>query len=167
MELDQWLHAYGAITRSSASKEQSLWSAFVGFLLAQCILVLAYVLVEPDLLGTVSDSYRFGTIALGGLVAFVWLLSQSRLRAELLHFERLLRQVEGQFAGGEFYRSLHQLSKGKQICISGANHTCNEWLPEIARLPLLGRLSASALAAFVPLLFVLGWLAVLVDKIAM
>jgi len=165
MDLDQWLYAYGAVTRSCSGREKSLWTASVGFLLAQSLLAFAYAFVEPNLLGGASTDYRTGFIVLGGLVAVVWGLVQTRLRAELLHFERILRQIEGQFAGGEFHRSLFQLAQGERICVSAAQYTCNEWLPDVARLPLLGRISAIRLMTCVPLLFVLGWLAVLLDTL--
>lgn len=165
MELDQWLGVYQALVRSAATKEQSGWSLHTGGLTAQSILAIAaifLVFIEPMPLAGLRFFLVIGLVTVGLISSTIWLVMQKRIQAEATHLNSLVRSIESQFAGAEFFRSLCRFSKGEQICVPGSDWTCNEWLPSVSRLPLFARLAPASLAGLVTLSFVLGWIALLV-----
>ncbi|RLE37778.1 hypothetical protein DRJ12_02355 [Candidatus Acetothermia bacterium] len=161
MELDQWLAAYQALIVDASGKERNLWSAFIGGLIVESILAIAAIILmvfPPDV---ISLSFRLGFIAIALLVSLVWLLSLTRLSAEQRHAYTLLRSLEGQFAGGEFLRSLSRLIKGEKVCLSDSTWTCGSWIPTVLRLPVYARIAPSILLDLVAISFGFGWIALL------
>jgi len=165
MELDQWLAVYQAVTQSASLKEQSRWSFIIGAAVAQAILGVAavfLVFVEPMPLAGLRLHLTVGLIGVGLLVSLGSLLQEKRLRAEATHLEALARGIESQFAGGEFFRSLHRLSGREKVCTPCSNWTCGEWLPGVSRLPILARLLPGSAVGVIAWPLLLGWVALLV-----
>jgi len=163
MELDQWIEIYRALTVDASGREHNLWSAFIGGLIAESILAVAFIILAafpPDL---IAVSFRLGFISIALLVSLSWLISLIRLVGEKRHMEGLLRSIEGNFAGGEFIRSLYRLGKGAKVCLPDSNWTCNSWIPSVLRLPVYARISPIFLIDLVATAFTLGWIAVLVS----
>jgi hypothetical protein len=166
MELDQWLAVYQAISVAASSKERSLWSIFSGGLIAECVFVLVLIFLAPAPLDTISSKLEIATTVVGLLLSLMWLLLLVRMSCEAQYMERLLRNVESQFAGGEFHRSLHRLSRGEQVCVAASTWTCGEWYPAVSRLPFAARVSARVVGGLLALVFLIGWIAVLVEIVA-
>jgi hypothetical protein len=165
MELDQWLVVYRAMAYCYAAKERSSWAVLVGGLVAQAILVVALVFlvsVEPIPFTGFRYFVEIALAAVGLISCLGWLGAHARVNAEGRHLARLLRSIECQFAGGEFLRSLHRLSAGEKVCVSGSDWTCDEWLPSVSKLPVAARLGAGGFLALIPSIFLAGWIAVLV-----
>jgi hypothetical protein len=167
MELEQWLIVYRAVTQSGANKERGLWSLFAGFFLGQCVLLLALVFSEAALTDSAQPSFRLGLTCLGLVIALLGTQALIRLRRELLHMEKLLRQMESQFAGGEVQRGLFRLAKGAKVCVTEAEFICNEWLPSVSRHPLFARVSAPTSVLLISTLLVAGWLVLLLGVVAL
>jgi hypothetical protein len=146
MELEQWIAVYSAASQSAASRDRSLWSVFAGGLIASSLLLM----------------FGIGIAALGLAVCLVWTLIQYKLLHECLHWQRLLRSVESQFAGAEFYRSLDRLSKGEELCVPVASRICNEWNSEAAKFPWLIRIVPQLMTLWVPAFFIAGFIAFLI-----
>jgi hypothetical protein len=165
MELDQWLVVYQTIVRSASLKEQTRWSLVIGATLVQAILGVAavfLVFVEPMPLAGLRLPLTIGLISVGLLVGLGCLVGEKKLRTEASHLEALARGIESQFAGGEFFRSLHRLAAREKVCTAGSSWTCGEWLPGVSRLPLLVRLVPECGRVAMTWPFVLGWVALLV-----
>lgn len=170
MELDQWLMVYLALTQTAAAKERTAWSSFFGGLIAEAILGIGLVFlvsVEPIPLRGFHLYLEFGLIAVAIVSTIAWLGSTTRIRSEATHLSRLLRGIEGQFAGAEFLRNLHRLSDGERVCVAASNWTCDEWLPSVSRLPLSARLAPRLFTGAVPLFFLLAWIGLLVRTLAL
>jgi hypothetical protein len=157
LELEEWLQVYQALVVAASAKERSYWEVFIGFLIANCLLVgalvflfLAYSLPEKLALQT-------GLGALGLFTSLGWWGSQRRLVREVLVWTSLLRSLEGEFAGAEFYRSLFKVSRGDQVCIPASDWKCNQWHPLVTEFPRLSWGFSYYLAAILPPLFALGW----------
>ena len=163
MELEQWLVVYQAVTGTHTAKERSLWIVYAGALVAEVLLLFAFLLAMPEMIGAMGSDVRLGIACLGIVLSGIWMLVSIRLAAETRHVARLLRSMEGQFAGGEFARSLYRLAKGEQVCVSASQFTCNEWLPSVTRYGFGGRLSAPTLACLTTVLFGAGWVALLLS----
>ena len=166
MELEQWLSVYRTVTQSGANKERGLWSLFAGFFVGQCILLLVMVFSEAALRETAQPAFRLGIICLGLAIALLGTQALFRLRRELLHVEKLLRQMESQFAGGEIQRSLFRLAKGEKVCVAEAEFICNDWLPAVSHHSLFARVSSHATILLISTLLAVGWLVLLLDATA-
>lgn len=166
MELDQWLVVYHAIVGSALSKERTAWTIFLGGLIAQAVLLIPLVFLASTGPWT-SDELPFaiaaGICVLGAISSLAWILARLRSAGEADHMASLCRGLEGQFAGGEFVRSLHRFSRGEKVCISSTEWTCDEWLPSVSRMSTLPRVLSGFFVRLTPLAFLLGWIGVLVD----
>ena len=168
MELEQWIAVYSAASQSAASRERSLWSVFAGGLIASslmlAILAIAVTLTSVTTL-TSTDLGRvfgIGIAALGLAICLVWAIIQHKLLHEWQHWHRLLRSVESQFAGAEFYRSLERLSKGERLCVPLASRICDEWNSEAAKFPWLIRIVPQLTTLWVPAFFIASFIAFLI-----
>jgi hypothetical protein len=162
MELDQWIAIYGAISQSAASHSRSRWVSFTGGLLAVSLLVVFLAYLAQLGVGTVERAFGIGASSLGLLIGLAWWVNQGRLYAECRHWERLLRSVEEQFAGAEFFRSLHRMLQGEETCVPVAKWVCGEWHSEPARVPKVLKHLPSLLETWIPAVFVLTFVALLV-----
>jgi len=168
MELEQWIAVYSAASLSAASRERSLWSVFAGGLIASslmlAILAIAVTITSVATL-TATDLGRvfgIGIAALGLAVCLVWSLIQYKLLHEYRHWQCLLRSVESQFAGAEFYRSFARLSKGEQLCVPVAARICDEWNSESAKSSWLIRIVPQLITLWVPTFFIASFIAFII-----
>lgn len=157
MELDEWLHVYQALSTTAGAKEHGYWTIVGIFLLANCLLIFplslflfSYRVLEGRLFTTVIAG-------IGILLCLGWSLSQRRVLQEIKHVSSLLRSIEGQFAGAEFYRSLDKLLAGEEVCIQSTSWKCKEWHPEVAHLGPATRLLPQASISILPVIFLLAW----------
>ena len=162
MELEQWIAVYSAASQSAASRDRSLWSVFAGGLIASSLLLTILAIVVTLTATNFGRVFGIGIAALGLAVCLVWTLIQYKLLHECLHWQRLLRSVESQFAGAEFYRSLDRLSKGEELCVPVASRICNEWNSEAAKFPWLIRIVPQLMTLWVPAFFIAGFIAFLI-----
>lgn len=159
MELEGWLEVYQALAITAGTKERSYWTAFLGFLLgssllalAMAFLFLAYSLTERQALKTVVG-------ALGLCVGLGWWTTQRRLAREAAVWSSLLRSLEGEFAGAEFYRLLFKLQQGTQACIPSSDWKCGDWHPTVASFPLFCQAVSRFSLELLPLVFSTAWAA--------
>jgi len=161
MELEQWIAVFAAVSQTACNRERSLWGLLMSGMVASSLLVAlaAYALLS----GTgASDPLGLGASSLGFLLSAAWILQQARLSAECAHWQRVLRSIESQFAGAEFHRSLHRLVSGEQICVRSSSWLCDEWQSEGVRLPAILRSLPGTTTMLVPLMFIVGFAALLV-----
>jgi len=158
MELEQWIHLFGAISNTTAAREKSKWMMFSSGLVACTGMVL---IVIWALAGEFSPE-SIGVSVLGFLVALAWGVIQQRLQAESAHWNRLLRSIESQFAGTEYHRSIHRLLLGEQVCIPSSAWICGAWNPDATRFPLLTRYLSGKITQWVPTLYAISFAALLV-----
>ena len=162
MELEQWIHLFGAISNTTTAREKSRWMMFSSGLVACTVLVfIAIWALARRLEGPAS----IGVSVLGFLVAFAWGVIQQRLQVECVHWNRLLRSIESQFAGTEFHRSIHRLLLGEQVCIPRSAWICGEWNPDATRFPVLARYVSSRITQWVPVLYAFSFTALLIGAI--
>ena len=162
MELDEWLRLYQALSTTAGVKERGYWTIAGIFLLANCLLIFPLSLF---LFSYRIWEGRFFTTVLAGigvLICISWSLSQRRSAREIEHISGLLRSIEGQFAGGDFHRSLHKLLAGEEVCIPSTSWKCKEWHPEVAHLGPVTRLLPHASLSLIPVIFLLAWAALAV-----
>jgi hypothetical protein len=107
-----------------------------------------------------------GLIALGWVIGLAWAGAQQRLHVELIHWERLLRSLESQFAGGEFHRSVQRLDQGEPICVSGSAWACEEWQNEAVRFSRTFRLFTCRMVLWTPVAFLLGLVVLFIKVVA-
>ncbi|MBU1050030.1 hypothetical protein KKG90_08420 [Candidatus Bipolaricaulota bacterium] len=162
MELEQWIHLFGAISSTTTAREKSKWMVFSGAVVACSILVLGALWALID---AAEPVIGLGTAVLGFLISVIWGIVQSRLHAECSHWQRLLRSIESQFAGTEFHRSIHRLLLGEQVSVPGASWICGEWNPEAARFSAITRHLSQAAMLWIPGLFSLAFIALIVATI--
>jgi len=162
MELEQWIAVYSAASQSAASRDRSLWSVFAGGLIASSLMLTILAIVLTLTATDFGRAFGIGISTLGLGVCLVWSLIQYKLLHEYRHWQRLLRSVESQFAGAEFYRSLARLSKGEQLCVPVAARICDEWNSESARFPWLIRIVPQLITLWVPCFFVASFSTVLI-----
>jgi len=166
MELSQWLAIYHAVALSAASKERNRWTLLVGGVIMQSILGIAagfFALIEPTPFVGVSFVIIIALSSVGFITATGWTSLLARLQSEALHFDALSRGIESQFAGAEFFRSLHRLSAGEKVCTPASDWSCNDWLPSVSRLPLGSRLLPEWIGSrLLTWPFLLGWVGLLV-----
>ncbi len=159
MELAQWIQLFGAVSSTAASREKSKWMVFSGGLVAGTILLL---LIIWAFVQSLEGAACIGAAALGLMLSVFWFVLQQRLIAECDHWSRILRGIEGQFAGTELHRSIHRLLLGEEVCIPGAAWVCGEWNPEGVRFSLLSRRFTGKLVMWVPVLFMAAFVALLI-----
>ncbi len=159
MELAHWIQLFGAVSSTSASREKSKWLVFSGGLVASTVLLL---LVVWAIVQSLEGPACIGAAALGFLLALFWLLIQQRLVVECAHWSRILRGIEGQFAGTELHRSVHRLLLGEEVCVPGAAWVCGEWNPEGVRFSIVSRQFTNKIIGWVPGLFMLAFVALLI-----
>jgi hypothetical protein len=166
MELSQWLAIYHAVAQSAATRERNRWTLLAGGLVMQSILAIAasfFVFIEPSPFLGARFVLIIALSSVGLLTGVGWTMMLVRLRAQALHFDALSRGIESQFAGAEFFRSLHRLSAGEKVCTPTSHWSCNEWLPSVSRLPLSARALPEPIAMrLLSWPFILGWIALLV-----
>ncbi len=162
MELEQWIAVYSAASQSAASRERSLWSVFAGGLIASSLLLTILAIVVTLTATDFGRIFGIGIAALGLAICFVWALIQYKLLHECQHWQRLLRSVESQFAGAEFYRSLDRLFKGEELCVPVATRICDEWSSEAAKFPWLIRIVPQVMTLWVPAFFIASFVAFLI-----
>jgi len=158
MELAQWVAVFSAISTTAAARERSRWAVFSGALIS-CTLLLFVAFWSYS--SRPQSPICIGVTILGLLVTAVWAFIQQRLRLESEYWHRALRSIEGQFAGAEFYRGLHKLQLGEQVCVPAASWVCGEWNPAAAKLPWQTRGIADHAARWFSILFVLAFAALL------
>jgi len=161
MELDQWIAVFAAVSQTAGERDRSKWGLFMSGIVAASLLVAvaAYTLLSKT---GISRPLGLGASALGVLLSVAWILVQSGMAAECAHWQRVLRSIESQFAGAEFYRGLHRLMRGEEICIRSSGWRCDEWQSEGIRLPFLFRSIPGAMTTLVPLGFAVGFVVLLV-----
>jgi len=157
MELEEWLQLYQAVSVTAGVKERGYWTVAGIFLLANCL--LAFPLAFFFFSYTGGEGRYFITVlgGIGVLLSLSWSLSQKRIAGELSHLASLLRSIEGQFAGGEFHRSLHKLLSGEEVCVPATSWKCKEWQSEVTRLGWCVRTPPQALISILPVVFLLAW----------
>jgi len=157
MELEEWLRLYQALSTTAGMKERSYWTIVEIFLLANCLLIfpLSLFLFSYE----VWEGRFFITVlaGIGVLVCIAWSLSQRRSAQEIEHISGLLRSIEGQFAGGDFHRSLYKLLAGEEVCIPSTSWKCKEWHPEVTHLGPVTRVFPRVLISLLPVIFLLAW----------
>jgi hypothetical protein len=135
---------------------------FSGGLVASALLVLCAI----GMLVRGSDqSIGIGVAVLGLLLALAWAIIQQRLHVECDHWNRLLRSIESQFAGTEFHRSIHRLLLGEQVCVPDASWICGKWSPEAARFSAVTRHLSRAIILWIPILFSLSFVALILAAV--
>jgi len=159
MELEQWIHLFSAISNTTTAREKSKWMVFSSGIIACAVLVL---IVIWALVRGLDRPAGVGAAALGLLLALAWGVIQQRLHVECEHWNRLLRSIESQFAGTEFHRSIHRLLLGEQVCIPTSAWVCGVWNPEATRFPILTRHVSGRITQWVPVLFALSFVALLI-----
>ena len=161
MELDHWIAIYAAISQSAASRERSRWGLLAAGMVAGSLIVAAVIYVLGAGRSTAAPA-AIGLASLGLAMSLVWSLAQHRLRLESRHWQRILRSLESQFAGAEFHRNLHRLLKGEEVCVPSAAWVCQEWQPEAAHCPSLLRTAPDLLIQWVPMVFTLAFVTLVV-----
>lgn len=162
MELEQWLLVYQAITTTASAKERNYWMSTGVFLIANFLLLLLLAFFARTYVTSLERCFGTALGAIGILVSIFWLVTQRWTAREISLWESFLRGIEGQFAGSEFHRSIHKLVRGEQVCVPDTSWKCNQWYPDVWRLSRGGRLSPQVLIAFLSVIFLLGWVALVV-----
>ncbi len=166
MELEQWIAIYGAVTHNATARIRSFWSLLVGGMLVAAVFSLAFSYLEAFALSGIPVSLEIGTIGFALFLGIGWLAAQCRLLAEVHHWERMLRSLESQFAGGEFQRSQRRLEQGESVCVAGSTWICDDWQNEAVRFSRLTRTIPQCVAVSIPAGFVAALVAFLVKVTA-
>ena len=160
MELGEWINLYNALAQAAGTKERGYWTIVGIFLVANCLLVfpLSFVFFSY----TAGEGRYFVTVlaGIGVLMSLLWVLAQSRTAHELAHFEALLRSIEGQFAGAEFYRGLARLQAGEELTIPATTWRGKEWQADTLQFKRITRAPVHLLITFLPVVFGGGWIAI-------
>lgn len=170
MELHEWLTVYQAASATAASKERAYWSLVGACLVASVILVVVGTVLGIVILNGTYNGHSYpglsaltsGLAALGALVSAYWLANGYRVLREVAHWEGLLRQLEGEFAGAEFHRSALRLLKGQPVRCPTITPHFDEWYPGVTRLSWLPRALASLTSVLLPTVLLLGWIALVI-----
>ena len=162
MELNQWLMVYQAITTTASAKERNYWASTAVFLFANFLLLLPLAYFAPSVTTGGGRWFKTALGVIGFFVCLFWLVTHRWMTRGIAHWERLLRGIEGQFAGSEFHRGDYKLLHGEQVCTPASSWKCNEWYPEVERLSWFGRIRPQALIVLLSLVFLLGWAALAV-----
>ena len=163
MELSQWIAVYSAISEFASSRERGFWVFFTGGLVGSSVLLalITFTLDGGD--SSFHHALGLGGAALGVLLSLAWVVALWQLSLERRHWHRLLRSVESQFAGAEFHRSIHRLLRGDRVHVPTASWVCEQWHPEPAHFPWIARAVPRMILSFVPALFFLAFVGLLVS----
>jgi hypothetical protein len=164
MDLDQWIRLFGAVSTTVAVREKSKWLLFCSGLIASTVLLATAAF---GFTGRLDFAPHLGVVVLGLLIAAAWIVVQQRLIVECDHWNRILRGIEGQFAGTELHRSIHRLFLGEQVCIPASAWVCGEWNPDAARFPLLTRHLSGRILQWIPGIYAIAFIAVLIAVLVM
>ncbi len=162
MELEEWLRLYQALSVSVGAKERGYWAIAGIFLLANCLLAFPLAFVFFSYTGEEGAYFITVLSGIGVLLSATWVLSQKRAAFEITHFTKLLRSIEGQFAGGEFYRSLYKLLFGEEVCVPSTDWKCKEWHPDVSRMGWITRTFPHGFLIALPIVFLFAWVALAV-----
>ncbi len=160
MELEEWLRLYQALSVSLGAKERGYWTIAGVFLLANCLLAFPLAFVFFSYAGEEGTYFVTVLAGIGVLLSATWVFNQRRVSFEIAHFTKLLRSIEGQFAGGEFYRSLYKLLFGEEVCVPSTDWKCREWHPDVARIGWVTRTLPRGLLVALPVVFIFAWVAI-------
>jgi len=94
----------------------------------------------------------------GVLICAYWLSIRHRLSREILHWQGLLRQLEGEFSGAEFHRSALRLATGRPVRIPTITPHFDEWSPGSVRLGWFSRMLGGLSVVLLPTAFVIAWI---------
>lgn len=159
---------YQAVSATTAGKERTYWNLNAVSLITSVLLLIPSLALGLAVLETSSNGYiaspglRYVTTvlaALGALIAVCWLTLHHRLSREVAHWQGLLRQIEGEFAGAEFHRSALRLLMGQPVRAPMVALHFGEWYPGITHLGWMARKLASLAVVLLPTAFLLFWLA--------
>ena len=168
MELHEWLTVYQAVSVTTANKERTYWSLGGTCLIASVLLLILGIALGIAVLEDAYNGYvsppglRCLTTVLaafGALISVYWLSIRHRLSQEVAHWQGLLRQLEGEFAGAEFHRSALRLLMGQPVRAPTVAPHFDEWYPGVTRLGWLARKLACLTATLVPTAFLVAWIA--------
>ncbi len=162
MELEAWLAIYQAVNHTATAKERARWAILALFLLGNSLLALPAALLSASFPNDQAEAVATGVAILGAAVSLAWLSCQILAGWETLHWERLLRSIEHQFAGAEFHRSAYRLLRGDETCIPATAWKCGDWYPEVERLGWARRSLPRAALWFLPLAFLAAWVILIV-----
>ena len=158
------MRLYQALSVSVGAKERGYWAIAGMFLVANCLLAFPLAFVFFSYTGEEGTYFITVLAGIGALLSVAWLLSQRRVAFEIAHFTKLLRSIEGQFAGGEFYRSLYKLLFGEEVCVPSTEWKCKEWHPDVSRMGWITRTFSHGFLLVLPVVFLLAWIAVAVAE---
>jgi len=168
VELHEWLSVYQAVSATAANKERTYWNLGGTCLVASVLLLILGVVLG---IAVVEDAYNgyVATTALqclttvvagfGVLISTYWLALQHRMAHEVAHWQGLLRQLEGEFAGAEFHRSSFRLLIGQPVRSPRVTPHFDEWYPAVTRLGWFSRALAGLTTALLPMAFLVAWIA--------
>ncbi len=162
MELEAWLAIYQAVSHTASAKERARWTILALFLLGNSLLALPAALLVGSFPNDQAEAVATGIAILGAVVSLGWLSCQILAGWETVHWERLLRSIEHQFAGAEFHRSAYRLLRGDETCIPATAWKCGDWYPEVERLGWARRSLPRAALWFLPLAFLAAWVILIV-----
>lgn len=161
MELQEWLALYQVLALTRAEKERSFWTIVTLFLVANVLLALPTGLLVLSLPDLIAQTLQTGISAFGCALCVAWLLCLAYAAREVVRWESLLRNVEGQFAGAEFFRSAEKVFSGEQVCIPATSWKCGDWYPEVERTRWLRRGTPTVAAVGLALFSLAGWVVLL------
>lgn len=162
MELQEWVALYQAVALTRAEKERSFWTIVTLFLVANVLLALPTGFLALSLPSLSVHVLQTGISAFGCALCLAWLLCLAYAAKDTARWESLLRSIEGQFAGAEFFRSAEKVLRGEQVCIPATSWKCGEWYPEVDRVRYLRRGAPAAAAVGLALSSLAGWVILLV-----
>jgi fumarate reductase subunit D len=162
------LSVYQAVSATAANKERTYWNLGGTCLVASVLLLILGVVLGIAVVEDAHNGY-VATTALqclttvvagfGVLISTYWLVLQHRLSHEVAHWQGLLRQLEGEFAGAEFYRSSFRLLIGQPVRSPRITPHFDEWYPGVTRLGWFSRALAGLATALLPTAFLVAWIA--------
>jgi len=161
LELQEWLALYQVLALTRAEKERSFWTIVTLFLVANVLLALPTGLLVLSLPDLIAQTLQTGISAFGCALCVAWLLCLAYAAREVVRWESLLRNVEGQFAGAEFFRSAEKVFSGEQVCIPATSWKCGDWYPEVERTRWLRRGTPTVAAVGLALFSLAGWVVLL------
>ncbi len=168
MELHEWLSVYQAASVAAANKERTYWSSIGTCLVSSVLLLILGVALGIGVLDDVYNGYvtppglrclTTVVAAFGALISVYWLSIRHRLSREVTHWQGLLRQIEGEFAGAEFHRSALRLLMGQAVRVPTVTPHFDEWYPGATRLGWFSRALASLSVVLLPTAFLGAWIA--------
>jgi hypothetical protein len=162
LELQEWVALYQAVALTRAEKERSFWTIVTLFLVANVLLALPTGFLALSLPTLSVHVLQTGISAFGCALCLAWLLCLAYAAKDVARWESLLRSIEGQFAGAEFFRSAEKVLRGEQVCIPATSWKCGEWYPEVDRIRCLRRGAPAVVAVGLAFSSLAGWVVLLV-----